>query len=119
MDNTFSFFDWETGEEIVPQPAPGVDVSKNPPPNISPPQDTSVVNWINGNYPVWVESSNVMSIRYDKENKKLYVVFKGARTYEYSTVPVGIAAGLFCADSVGIYLDRKIKKGGFVGIQVK
>lgn len=60
-----------------------------------------------------VSSSNVHSIGYDEENKKLFVKFLNGSLYVYYSVPIKHYEGLLNAGSVGGYLDSFIKKGGY------
>ncbi|MGL4483553.1 MAG: KTSC domain-containing protein [Anaerovoracaceae bacterium] len=59
-----------------------------------------------------VVSSNVSAIGYDKG--ELFVEFSNGRLYVYSAVPEYHFLNLLEAESVGSYLDQKIKKGGYV-----
>lgn len=61
-----------------------------------------------------VSSSNVHSIGYDEENKKLFVKFLNGSLYVYYSVPITHYKGLLNASSVGSYLDSFIKKGGYL-----
>ncbi|WP_203338773.1 KTSC domain-containing protein [Nocardioides limicola] len=59
-----------------------------------------------------VVSSNLAEIGY--EGGILEVAFKNGSVYQYDGVPVEVHAGLMAAPSHGQYLDRFIKKGGYV-----
>ena len=85
-------------------------------------------DWAEGGKWVLVSSSNVHAIRYDMENRILYVQFGGKKlkkggyskisTYRYYSVPAPIAKGLFMAPSIGKYLHYRIKKEGYAVDQV-
>lgn len=56
-----------------------------------------------------VESSNVKSIAYAKDAHKLFVTFNSGSTYSYDGVDEGVYTEFKYADSVGQYLNQKIK----------
>lgn len=56
-----------------------------------------------------VESSNIDSVGYDKEDLTLYIKFKNNTTYTYSKVPEKIYGSLMEAESVGKYLNQYVK----------
>jgi hypothetical protein len=60
-----------------------------------------------------VSSSNVAAVGYDDLSTTLYVRFLSGQTYAYLNVPKQHYIGLLNASSVGTYLDRNIKKGGY------
>jgi len=55
-----------------------------------------------------VESSNVKSIGYS--DNTLYVLFKNGGLYQYKDVPVKVYDDMLVAESVGIYLNKEVKK---------
>lgn len=50
-----------------------------------------------------VNSSNIVSIGYDKESQMLEIEFKTRRIYRYSSVPPHVYASLMRSDSHGKY----------------
>lgn len=56
-----------------------------------------------------VDSSQILSIGYDVESKKLEVEFKTGSIYVYDNVDTGTYAALFEAQSVGKYFGQVIK----------
>ncbi len=56
-----------------------------------------------------VESSNIVSVGYDKESLVLEVEFKKGKVYRYSDVDGLTYAGLLTAESVGKYFHQNIK----------
>lgn len=55
-----------------------------------------------------VNSSNILSVGYDKDSQMLEVEFKTKRIYRYSSVPPHVYAGLIKAESHGKYLQSRI-----------
>lgn len=55
-------------------------------------------------------SSVIEHIRYNVENKQLFVVFLSGDVYSYDDVPEKIYKEFKAARSKGNYLNRKIKK---------
>lgn len=60
-----------------------------------------------------VESSNLQEIGYDPETSTLYVGFLNGSRYAYKDVPEEIFEEFKGADSMGRFLHRRIKLGGF------
>jgi len=57
-----------------------------------------------------VKSSNIAAVGYDKENKKLYVEFKGTKKkYQYDDVKENIYKSFLRAKSKGQYFSAVIK----------
>jgi len=56
-----------------------------------------------------VESSNIVAIGYDEEEKKLRVTFKSGATYDYLNVEPETHAAVIGADSVGKAFHRLIR----------
>ncbi len=56
-----------------------------------------------------VRSSNIRSVGYDPQSRKLEVEFHGGAIYEYSGVPETIHKGLMQAASKGAYFHDHIK----------
>ena len=56
-----------------------------------------------------VISSNAKAVGYDKENKNLYVTFRGDSTYVYYKVPKLVYKSLIEADSFGSMLNERVK----------
>jgi KTSC domain len=54
-------------------------------------------------------STVVRSYCYDVETAELLVNFQSGRSYTYQDVPRGVAAGLKCAPSKGVYFNRHIR----------
>jgi hypothetical protein len=65
-----------------------------------------------------VTSSNVLSIGYAPELQILEVEFKSGEIYQYMGVSVNMYNSLMNASSIGGYLDKFIKKGGFTYIKL-
>ena len=61
-----------------------------------------------------VSSSNIHSIGYDGITGTLEVQFLNRSIYQYSHVPNHVYIGLMNASSHGSYLDRYVKKAGFL-----
>lgn len=60
-----------------------------------------------------VQSSNITSVGYDKENNVLEVRFKGGGLYSYKDVPKSVYDGLMSAESVGKQFTTEVKNAGF------
>ena len=58
---------------------------------------------------IFVDSSNVEAIGYDKDLQELHVQFVGGTLYIYSGVPPEIFDGLMYAASKGSFLNREVK----------
>lgn len=58
--------------------------------------------------PTPVTSSNIHTIGYDPETKKLHVAFKGSGTYVYDGVSPEHHAALMASDSKGKYLAKHV-----------
>lgn len=56
-----------------------------------------------------VESSNIESVGYDPDAKRLEVRFKGGQLWEYDDVDEATHADLLNADSVGKYFHAHIR----------
>lgn len=56
-----------------------------------------------------VVSSNVAAVGYDEESQTLQVEFNNGSTYQYFDVPEEIFNGLLSAESVGQFLNQKVK----------
>ena len=56
-----------------------------------------------------VQSSNIVAIGYDEEDKRLRVAFKNGSTYDYLNVEPETHAALIGADSVGSAFHRLIR----------
>ena len=56
-----------------------------------------------------VDSSNLVAIGYDEEDKRLRVTFKSGATYDYLNVEPETHAALIGADSVGSAFHRLIR----------
>jgi hypothetical protein len=56
-----------------------------------------------------VQSSNVHSVGYDAEKRRLEVEFMAGGVYEYFDVPPETHAALLAAPSIGRYLSLEIK----------
>jgi lysyl-tRNA synthetase class 2 len=54
-------------------------------------------------------SSVVRSYCYDAETAELLINFESGRSYTYQDVPRGVASGLRCAASKGVYFNRHIR----------
>jgi hypothetical protein len=60
-------------------------------------------------------STVVRSYCYDAATAELLINFQNGRSYTYQDVPRGVASGLRCATSRGVYFNRHIRgKFGFV-----
>lgn len=57
-----------------------------------------------------VKSTNIDRIGYDKDNKTLYVLFKGQATYTYQDVPEDIYNEFLKAESIGKFFHTNINK---------
>jgi len=60
-------------------------------------------------YMIPVESSNISSIGYDSDKRRLYIQFKTKAIYQYDDVPGHIAMGLMNAPSHGVYFGSMIR----------
>ena len=58
---------------------------------------------------VKVKSSNLDSIGYNESDRKLRVLFKGGRLYEYSNVPIDIFIALQKAESLGKFFQANVR----------
>lgn len=56
-----------------------------------------------------VESSNILSIGYDPNEKIMEVEFKGNSVYQYFEVPEQLHPGIMQAESKGRYLHQRIR----------
>jgi hypothetical protein len=52
---------------------------------------------------------NVQAAYYDKDTKRLYVMFKHNLLYVYKDVPEAVGEGIFSAESGGKYLNAFVK----------
>ena len=66
-----------------------------------------------------VESSNIMALGYDKDEKVLYAEFKHGGTYAYTGVPEYIYTNLLDAESVGKWFHTAVKQAGFPYAKVR
>jgi len=58
-----------------------------------------------------VESSNISSVGYDKENQRLEIEFRRSKVvYSYHKVPPKVYAKLMTAESLGKYFNENIAK---------
>jgi len=74
--------------------------------------NASEIKWIP------IESSSIVkSIAYHKPS--LFIKFKNDRMYQYFTVPEGLFEELKTAESIGKYVDRYVKKGGYLYKEIK
>ena len=60
-----------------------------------------------------VVSSNIATVGYDREKKRLCVQFNSGQCYEYTAVPLETFVDLTTAESVGKAFNSLIKTGGF------
>lgn len=58
---------------------------------------------------VYVDSSDLASVLYDKSTLKLRITFHNGGVYDYSDVPEMVYSGLLNAPSKGIYFAKFIK----------
>lgn len=63
-------------------------------------------------------SSNIISIGHDESTQTLEVEFKSGDVYRYEGVPSSVHKDLMCAESVGRFLNDKIK-GGYAHSKVE
>ena len=56
-----------------------------------------------------VESSSVASVGYDPASRVLEVEFQGGGVYRYLEVPPEIHAELLAADSIGRFVNQRVK----------
>ena len=61
-----------------------------------------------------IESSNIESIGYDVQEKKLVVTFKGGKSYQYNSITPATVCNLIFADSVGKVFHHTIKDRKFI-----
>ena len=58
---------------------------------------------------IYVRSSSISHVGYDRRTRTLEVEFRNGRAYQYLGVPPQIYHELMQADSKGIYLNANIK----------
>jgi hypothetical protein len=60
---------------------------------------------------VWriVDSTSIRAVRYSEERRALAVRFRSGAAYEYAGVPPDEYARLLAAESLGAYLNTRIK----------
>lgn len=58
---------------------------------------------------VWVTSSSLSAIAYDRDWKHLYICFKSGRAWRYEGVPEECFTELRRAESKGSYFSREIR----------
>lgn len=58
-------------------------------------------------------SSNIEQIRYDDDNKTLFVYFHSGGAYAYYGVPQEVFQVLIDSESVGIAFHKLIRNGGY------
>ncbi|MBE9140925.1 KTSC domain-containing protein [Nodosilinea sp. LEGE 07088] len=61
-----------------------------------------------------VSSSNIASIGYEPNSRVLEIEFINGAVYQYSDVPKLVYEGLMAASSHGSFLDKNIKKAGYL-----
>lgn len=66
-----------------------------------------------------VVSSNIATVGYDKDKKRLCVQFQTGKCYEYTGVDSETFIKLITAKSTGKALNEHIKKGGFKFKEIK
>jgi hypothetical protein len=66
-----------------------------------------------------VESSNLVSVGYDEQARVLEIEFGGQSVYQYFDVPKWLYEELMAAPSLGEYLDKHVKKGGYRYVRVE
>ena len=66
-----------------------------------------------------VVSSNIATIGFDKEKKRLCVQFQNGKCYEYTGVPLETYVDLMTAESQGKSFNALIKNGGFEFKQIE
>ena len=57
----------------------------------------------------FLQSSTIVSVRYDKVANAMDVTFTGGKTYRYLDVPPETCAGLLDAESKGYFFSRNIR----------
>ena len=57
----------------------------------------------------FLQSSAIVSVKYDKDTKAMDVTFRGGRTCRYLDVPPETCAGLLDAESKGHFFSRNIR----------
>ena len=65
-----------------------------------------------------LDSSNIISVGYDKERKTLEIEFASGAIYQYFDVPKSVYSKLIDADSHAKYFDRNIKKSNYEYIRI-
>ena len=71
--------------------------------------------WLEANVEIFVESSNVVGIRYDLDNLVLVVSFLPSKSspsgsvYEYTDVPPETARDMYNASSMGSFVHQRLK----------
>lgn len=65
-----------------------------------------------------VNSSNILSVGYDRDRLMLEIQFKTKRIYRYSNVPAHVYAGLMKAQSHGKYFQDHVNNV-FTNIEVR
>ena len=60
-----------------------------------------------------VESSNLVSVAYDVDEKILEIEFHTGGIYQYKGVPKSVYEGLMSAESKGKYFHKNIKNSGY------
>jgi len=76
-------------------------------------------DWAKSGRWVSVISSTVAGLMYDADEETLFVQFRGGEVYQYLSVPLRVAADFFSANSMGKYLDRRIKKVGYIYAKIQ
>lgn len=61
-------------------------------------------------YKEWPESTSIHSTGYDKEQNSLTVTFKNGNSYRYDEVPMAEWLNLKKTESIGKYVNKKIKE---------
>lgn len=56
-----------------------------------------------------IRSSSVTAVGYDEERHELWVRFVGGDTYRYAMVPPSVHRELLAAESVGRFVNARIK----------
>lgn len=65
-----------------------------------------------------VNSTNILSIGYDKDSQLLEIEFNTKRVYRYSSIPPHVYAGLMKAESHGKYFQTHIN-GAYSHLEVR
>ncbi len=63
-----------------------------------------------------INSSNLKSVGYDKDNLFLFITFHSGDTYRYSGIPLSVYEGLLNASSKGSYHHNFIKKYPYIKV---